>query len=75
MNKNLVKNKKRKRVLKLPATLKKLSTREQQLSAARELSERITRRTIAAGISERDLKRKAYSAFLHVKTCRRSDRN
>lgn len=62
------------RVPKMPAIAKK-ADREQQLARARELSEKITKNTDAAGISHRELEERAYRAFLNVKRDRRSGRN
>lgn len=51
------------------------TTRERLLAKAKKLSERITRETIATGITQQELERDAYRAFLYVKRNRRSRRD
>jgi len=70
----MTKDKSRKKVPKMPGAAKK-DTREEKLAAARDLSEKITAKTKAAGITHHDLEKQAYKAFLNVKRNRRSGRS
>ncbi|OPX89470.1 MAG: hypothetical protein A4E53_01547 [Pelotomaculum sp. PtaB.Bin104] len=51
------------------------TAKEKMRARAFELSERITRRTIAAGITREQLEKDVFEAFLDVKNSRRSRRN
>jgi len=54
---------------------KKLLSRKEILTAAKELSEKITEKTVAAGLTHEDIKKDVYRAYLDVKRNRRSGRH
>jgi hypothetical protein len=47
--------------------------REQKTMRARELSDRITKRTIGVGVTEQELNIKTLRTFLNIKKTRRTD--
>ncbi len=51
------------------------TTKEKLKARALELSERLTKSTIAAGITREQLRKDTYKAFLHVSRSRRSGRS
>ncbi len=54
---------------------KKLPSRKEILTAAKELSEKITKKTVAAGLTHEDIEKDVYRAYLDVKRNRRSGRH
>lgn len=59
-------------MFKMPRTAIKQHDREQKMIRARELSDRITKRTIDAGITGQELRIRTRRAFLNVKRNRRT---
>lgn len=66
----------RRRVGRMAVNVRTETTTEEKLRArAIELSEKLTKSTMAAGITQEQLQKDAYRAFLNVKRTRRFGRN
>lgn len=72
---SLVRYSKNGKVIKMPVTAKKVSSRRERLAKAQQLSNRINKNTIAAEISYAKIENDVRKAFSDVKTSRRTDRN
>lgn len=59
------------KVISMPALARQESSREQRLFEARKLSESITKKTSAAGLSETRIKNDVHAAYREVKISRR----
>ncbi|MCL6558835.1 MAG: hypothetical protein K6U74_08525 [Firmicutes bacterium] len=59
----------------MPVVPKRSPNRKEILTAAKELSEKITEKTVAAGLTHEDIKKDVYRAYLDVKRDRRPDRH
>lgn len=63
------------KVIKMPVTAKKVGSRSERLAQAQQLSDKINKNTIAAGISYTQVANDVRKAFSDVKASRRTGRN